>query len=719
LKICKKIIYIFISVFLFADYISHCLAAAAGSSSGQILAYNPNPVTIAMGDAGCALLSGNSSAAILNPAVTIGSYKIVASVNNTSIFSDIQYNYIGAQFPTAIGNIGLSAVYAGYGDINYADSLGNPLKEESSSDLGVVLNYSVDFKKTVPIELLYGGIGVNLKILRGALCSYETEAVAFDVGTVLSLSKIDNFYFGIALKNFGTKLEFLSEAFDLPQCLVMGLAYQENDFYNFKVALDYNNQLFSGDFFSIGASFEPLYFLDLRAGLKLTEDAFDTDARFGFGVDFQSLNVDYSYTPQSKLGGTHSITLSCALGGFSSERTAYDYYMQSHFREAVNLYNEEDYIGARKAFDDILSVYPGHVKSQLYLKKINDKLANVDLYNAKIIKGYMQKANNALKKGDIVKAKKNFNKVLNRDSENLLAKKGLEQSDEYSNQVKLEIERNKNRVRIEYLWNRAQKFYKKNDLVHARETLGFILDIDSKNKSAQELITSIDNQLSKIAADKIQELYEKGIELFEKGKYEESIIYFEAIVIANPQRRDVKDLIDKAKKGSEEISRYEKNKKLTIWQNKMIKELENNFNRALRYSDERDFINAMKYFKISKEIADKYSFVDYSKKFQEQIIMLSYDLSDMYYKKGLEFSKKNSFEQALKEYKKALEYNQDNSLASFEYKRISEEIAQQYYEEGMRFYSVGDFNKASELLRKSLAYNPNKMEAKRALEKMR
>jgi tetratricopeptide (TPR) repeat protein len=700
--------------------VSYCLAAAAGSASGQILAYNPNPVTVAMGDSGCALLSGNPSAVILNPAVSIGSYRIVASVNNTLVFSDIQYNHIGAQFPTAIGNIGLSAMYAGYGNIDYTDPLGNPIKEESSSDLVFILNYSVDLKKTIPVEFLYGGIGVNLKVIRGALCSYETEAVALDVGTILNLSKIDKFYLGIALKNFGTKLKFLSEAFDLPHCLAVGLGYQEDDFYSFKVALDYNNQLFSGDFFSLGASFEPIYFLDLRAGLKLTEDAFDTDARFGFGVDFQSLNVDYSYTPQSKLGGgTHSVTLSLALGGFSSERTAYDYYMQNHFREAVNLYNEEDYIASRKAFDDILSVYPEHVKSQMYLKKINDKLSNVDLYNAKIINGYMQKANNALKKGDIVKAKKNFNKILDIDPSNLLAKKGLEQSDEYSNQVKIEIERDKNRARIEYLWDRSQKFYEKGDLVHAKETLGFILDMDSKNKPAQDLIVSIDNQLSKAAADKIQELYKKGIKLFEKGKYEESIIYFEAIVIASPQRRDVRDLIDKAKKGSQEINRYDKNRKSEVLQNKMLKELESNFDKALKYYQERDFANAMKYFKISKEIADKYSFEDYSKKSQEQIVTVSYDLSDMYYKKGLEFSKKNNFEQALKEYKKALEYNQENSLASFEYKRISEEVAQTYYEEGMRFYSKGDFNKASELLRKSLSYGPDKMEAKRALEKMR
>ncbi|MDR2395986.1 MAG: PorV/PorQ family protein [Endomicrobium sp.] len=719
MKIFKKAAYVFLlNSFLINCMSSYCLAGA-GASSGQILAYNPNPVTIAMGDGGCALLLDKPSAAILNPASTIGAYRIVASVNNASLFSDIQYNHIGAQFPTEIGNIGLSAMYAGYGNIDYTDSLGNPIKEESSNDLGFILNYAIDLKKTIPIEALYGGIGINLKVIRGALCSYETEAIAVDAGTILSLSSIDNFYLGVALKNFGTKLKFLSESFNLPQCLAVGLAYQEDDFYNFKVALDYNNQLFSDDFFSIGASFEPIYFLDLRAGLKLTEDSFDLDARFGFGVDFQNLNIDYSYVPQNNLVGTHSITLSCALGRFTSEKVAYDYYMQNHFREAVNLYNKKDYIQAKKEFDDILSVYPEHVKSQMYLKKINNKLAEVELYNAEIINGYMRKANNALKKGDIVKAKENFNKVLDMDSVNLLAKKGLEQADDYSNQVSIEMQRDKNRARIEYLWDRSQKFYKEGDLVHARKYLGLILDLDSKNKPAQDLTTTIDNHLAKAASDKIQELYKQGIELFEKGKYQESIMYFQAIVIASPNRRDVKDLIEKAQKGIEELNKYDKNKKSIILQNKMIKELENNFNKALKYYDKRDFVDAMNYFKISKEIADKYSFVDYSKKAQEHIVKIGYDLSDIYYKKGLGLSKKNNFEQALKEYKKALEYNSENSLALFEYKRIGEEIAQQYYQEGMRFYSIGNFNKASELLRKSLTYNPDKMEAKRALEKMR
>jgi tetratricopeptide (TPR) repeat protein len=141
------------------------------------------------------------------------------------------------------------------------------------------------------------------------------------------------------------------------------------------------------------------------------------------------------------------------------------------------------------------------------------------------------------------------------------------------------------------LWDRAQKFYKEGDLVHTKETLGFILNLYSKNKAAQDLMTSVDNQLSKAASDKIQELYKQGIELFEKGKYKESIIYFEAITIASPQRRDVKDLINKAEKSIEEINRYDKNKKSTILQNKMIEKLEDNFNKALKYYNKRDFIN--------------------------------------------------------------------------------------------------------------------------------
>ncbi|MDR2818432.1 MAG: PorV/PorQ family protein [Endomicrobium sp.] len=692
--------------------------AAAGVTGGRMFSYNPNPVTSAMGDAGVALISGNASSSILNPASTIDTYRITGSINNSLIFNTIQYNFLGAQFPSSIGNFGISFMYAGFGNIDHLDNSGNSVNMASSNDLGLILNYSIDLKETMPVEFMYGGLGVNLKLLRSNLADYSAEAFAADIGGIFRFADFDNISLGVAYKNFGSKMKFIKESYDLPQVLSVGAAYSEKDFFNLKVAIDYNSQIYSGNFFSAGASFSPIYFLDLRSGVKLAEKSLDTDFRMGFALEIQSVTIDYSYAPGQNIDGTHSVNLSCALGSFASEKTAYDYYLKEHFRKAVNIYNRKDYIKAREAFGEILAVYPDHATSQKYLKKINEELSYVDAYNASLNSKYMTKANNALALGDVVKARRYYNKVLSMDPENLLAKSGIEKTEAYTSEVLKERNRDKNRKRIEYLWKRFKKFYKDGDLVNAKESLAFILDIDHENDAAKTEMTNVDNQLAKIASDKISELYNKGRALFDKGNYEDSIRYFEAIVIASPSRADVRGLLASAKKNVKNAVQYENDKKATIAQGKVRDKLDKMYERALNYYDENNLDKAMVYFKKSKELADKYNFADYSKSSREYMSKISKDLSDIYYRKGFEFFSKNKFEEAFKEYKLAIEYNPSNASAVAEYNKTADNIAQKYYEQGMSYYSRGDFTNAAVLLRKALVYRPDKMEVKRALEKM-
>lgn len=713
----NKLISIFAALFFLAVQAA-CLFADAGITSGQILFYNPNPATGAMGDAGVALTSEKPIASILNPAATLSNYRIVASVSNSSLFADIQYNYIGAQFPTLIGKFGLSFIYTGYGDIDYRDINNNKIKMNDSSDIAFILNYSLDIKRTIPLEVIYGGFGINIKALRSNLGDYNAEAFAMDFGGILTIPSIDSFSFAMAYRNLGTDLKFVKESNPLPQTFAVGLAYQEKNFNDLKVALDFNVQSYSSNYFSVGASITPVYFLTLRGGVKLAEESLNTDFRMGFGLEFQSFMLDYSYTPSDKLNGTHNFNLSFAIGDFSNQKAAYDYYMQNHFREAAELYHRKDYIAARQKFDEILSVYPEHRPSQRYLQRIIDELSDIDIYNARRVNKYMRRANKAIDRGDAVAASNYFNKILELDPENSLAKTGVEKVDEYTNIVSIERERQKNKDRIEYLWNRSDRFYKKGELVRAKESLGYILDIDPENQPAKDGIVNIDNQLSKIAADKVAEMYSRGMDLFNQGKFQEAIRYFEAIVIAAPHRRDAQDLIARAEKNIQEITEYERASKVAAAQDKVRGELARNFETALKYYEKNRLAEAVKYFKRSKEIADKYEFEEYSKNTQTYISKISYDLSEQHYRRGFELFRKNDFEGAAKEYKLSLSYNPNNTSAAFEYDRISGELAQKYYEEGMSYYSRSDFEKAREYLKKSLYYRPNKTEAKRALEKI-
>lgn len=698
-----------ISSFAFAD---------AGITSGQILSYNPNPDTEAMGEAGIALTSNKPAAAILNPASTIATYRTVLSLSNSTLYGDIQYNYIGAQFPTIIGIFGLAFMYAGYGDIEYLNISGNKLDMNSTNDIAFVLNYSLPIKGEIPIEKLRGGVGANIKVLRTSLADYTSEAFAVDFGGILYVPRLDNLSIGMTYKNLGTGQKFVREKYSLPQVFVLGLGYHEKDFYNLKIALDFNAQAYSGNYFSVGASITPVYFLTFRGGVKLGDESINSDLRLGLGFEFQSFMFDYSYTYSDKLNTTHNFNLSYAIGNFSNQKTAYDYYMKNHFREAVELFNKNDFISSRQKFDEILSVYPEHRPSQRYLQRIIDELNEIDMYNARRVNKYMKQANKSIEKGNAVDAVKYFNKVLELDAENSLAKTGIEKVDEYTYIVSVEREREKHKEQIEYLWKRSEKFYKRGDLVRAKEALSYILDIDPENQPAKDGIVNIDNQFSKIAADKVNEMYSKGMNLFNQGKFQESVRYFEAIVVAAPHRRDAQDMITRAESAMEEIVREQRYENLRKQQEKVMAEVNRNFETALNYYQKNRLAEALRYFTRSKEIADKVELTEISKNAQNYMSRISYDLSETHYRRGFEFYRKNDFERAEREYRLAINYNPANTSAKFEHQRVADDLANKYYEEGMAHYAKSDFEKARNLLKKSLYYKPDKTEAKRALEKL-
>ncbi|MDR2191806.1 MAG: PorV/PorQ family protein [Endomicrobium sp.] len=713
----NKIYSLLFSVLIFLSFVSGAIADA-GSNSAQIFVHNPNPVTQAMGDAGAALTSDITHGAILNPASTMIVYRPVVSISNASLFSSIQYNFLGAQFPTKIGNFGIAAMYTGYGDIPYYDNQGNPLKMDAANDLAFIINYSVPIKRKIPVETIYGAVGVNLKVLRSALADYTSEAFAADFGGIVKIPNMDNFALGAAYKNFGSKFKAVEEAYPLPEIFTVGLAYEENDFYNLKVAFDFSSQGYSGNFFSAGLSVTPVYFLTFRGGVKLADESLNADIRLGLGFKYQSLSIDYAYVPSDHINGTHSFNLSYAVGHFANQRAAYDYYLMNHYREGAELYAKKDLIGAREKFDQILSVYPEHRASQRFLQRIVDELSDIDAFNARRVNEYMQKAAKALNNGDAAKASKFFRLVLELDPENSFAKDGLNNIDEYTRQATLERERIKNKDRIEYLWGRSEKFYKEGEFVRAKETLGFILEVDPENRSAKDAVVNIDNQLSKISADKVADMFGKGMDLYNQGNFQEAIGYFEAVVIAAPHRRDAQELISKSEKNIKELEEDERRRKVEFAQDKVRAELYRIFESGLKYYERNNLSESVKYFRRAKEIADKYEFDEYSANSQNYITKISYELSEIHYKRGFEFVRNNDFESAAREYKTALSYNPKNTSAAFEYERVGKELANKYYEEGMSYYSRSDFEKARSSLKRALSFDPDKSEAKRALERL-
>ena len=715
---CKMYIKKIVTLCLIASFI--ILPFQNVYATGKVFLLNPDPVTSGMGDSGSALMSSYATGANINPASTIGVYRTVATVAVSNITGNIQYDYGSIAFLSSIGVFSAGIMYVDYQTGDYFDNLGDKINDLGPSyDISATLNYSLPFKRFLPTFIDYGGIGANLKFIRSSLADYISEAVAFDVGCLFAVPMVDYLSFGFALKNLGTNQKYVKENFNLPQMMTFGLGFNYEDFYNVKVAVDFNNLKDYENFTSIGLSFNPVYFLAFRFGLKLGGDSIFNNTRFGVGLQFKGVNFDYAFIPTSDLNATHQFSLSAAFGNFSDQKMAYEYYLNNHFREAEANFYAKDFVKAREQFDDILAVYPDHIPSQEYLRKTIDELAKIDDYNLDKVNMYMKKADKALNRNDVVTADKYYRKALDLDPTNKTAKYGIEKGELATHNVKVEQERAVNSERIEYLWSRYEKFYKKGDLVRARDSLKYLLDIDSENALANEKIVELDNQLAKVASDKAGEIYEQGMKYYKAGNYDEAIKYFEAVVVAAPHRLDVQELIDKAQKNIQEIAEAERLSALEEEQNKVRDQLYEAYNAGLKNYEKGKLEVAVKHFEKAKNIAEKYEFEEYYKKIKNYISKISANLSEKYYKQGFAAFRKNNFEESAALYKKALEYNPGNTSAKFELERVADQVAQSFYEKGMTAYSKNEMEKAREYFRKALYFRPNKIEVQRALDRIR
>ena len=689
-------------------------------ATGKVFLLNPDPVTSGMGDSGVALMSSYATGANINPASTVGVYRTVATLAVSNITGNIQYDYGSIAFLSSIGVFSAGVMYVDYQTGDYFDNLGDEITSLGPTyDISAILTYSLPLKRFLPTFIDYGGFGASLKFIRSSLADYISEAVAFDLGGLFAVPMVKYLSFGFAFKNFGTNQKYVKEHFNLPQMFTLGLGFTYEDFYNAKVALDFTNMKDYENFTSIGLSFNPVYFLAFRFGLKIGGDSILNNTRFGVGLQFKGVNFDYAFIPTTDLNATHQFSLSAAFGHFSDQKRAYEYYLDNHFREAEASFYAKDFVKAREQFDDILAVYPDHIPSQEYLRKTIDELAKIDDYNLDKVNRYMKKAEKALDRNDVVTADKYYRKALDLDPTNKSAKYGIEKGELATHNVKVEQERAENSERIEYLWSRYEKFYKKGDLVRARDSLKYLLDIDSENALANEKIVNIDNQLAKVASDKAGEIYNQGMKYYKDGEYDEAIKYFEAVIVAAPHRLDVQELIEKAQKNIQEIAEAERLSALEEEQNKVRDQLYEAYNAGLKSYEKGKLEAAVKHFEKAKTIAEKYEFEEYYKNARNYISKISANLSERFYKQGFAAFRKNDFEGAASLYKKALEYNPGNTSAKFELDRVADQVAQSFYEKGMNAYSKNEMEKAREYFRKSLYYRPNKIEAKRALERIR
>lgn len=713
---CKKTIILFIAVF----FLNNKILKAAGTTSGDFLNILPDPQSVGVGESILAL-PDSPSGLISNPSAMKYLYRSKISFSNLTIADGLVSNFIGIGIPLASGTIGFAAQSLSYTDITgyTADSSPVAYSINSSGDMLFLVNYALPIYSNIPFKKELGSAGINLKIIHSSLADYSADTIACDIGGIYLIPLIKGLSTSLVYRNLGPGMKFDKITNPLPSSINCGVRYEKPYINNFFVVFDIGKEKDTDPFMSAGVSISPFYPITIRAGWKSQNNSLNSGLRLGAGIDFNDVSLNYAFSSSRDLPPLHRINVDIGLSYFSKPSRAYEHYLFHYFNEAVEKYNRRDYIGARQIFEEILSVYPDHKPSKKYLEKVSISLDKAEQIKRREIDKYLLKAGEALLKNNIFKAKKYYNYVLTLAPDNQDALEGQKKISYLLNKDGLEKEQIQNQDMINKLWNTAQSLNAQGEYVSAIEKLKEILILSPGNKAVEEYLNSINSKLEKITAMQVNDLYLQGMDLFKAGNYQEALKYFTAAATAAPYNTEAKMYLKKCQDKIEEELNKKKIKELSSHAEKVKAELDSLSNTAVKFSEKDDFDNALKIYIKINEIAVNYKLSSYIESSRKNIAAVKNAISEKHFRHGLENIQNNKIEAGISEFRKAVELNPDNNSAKLELERSIESYAQQFYEQGMTMFSKGDNQKAKMFFEKAIEIKPDKLEYKRALERVK
>lgn len=318
------------------------------AGAGQLL-INPYARNTGMAGSNSANIRG-LEAQFMNIAGTAFTRKTEIMFNRSTWLqgSDIYINAFGlTQGVGETGTIGFGVVSINAGDIpiTTVEQPEGGLGTFSPTFYNINLSYAKMFSDNI-----YGGI--NVKLLSEQIPNAKATGLALDAGIQYHTGKHDQIHFGVALRNWGSKMKYegdglsrqatqtslsgsyeltvenRSQSFELPTLLNIGGGY---DFYltkdsagvskNHRLTFNvtYTSNSFSYDNGLFGLEYAWREMLMFRVGTFVEQNMFEDDRRNAFtgpsaGMTFEvpfnekksTIGLDYSYRFSNPFGGTHS-----------------------------------------------------------------------------------------------------------------------------------------------------------------------------------------------------------------------------------------------------------------------------------------------------------------------------------------------------------------------------------------------------------------------------
>lgn len=218
-----------------------------------------------------------------------------------SWLADMNYEFVGYAQPLSNGlAIGGSLVMLQSGDMEKRSDTREKLGTFSATDTCGTLALAKKVQDNV-------SLGGSVKFISQKIDDESATGVAVDLGALVKTS-IDNLNVGLAVRNLGPQMKFISEGYDLPLTLAAGINYSlakanltsDINYYDSKVTV------------GVGMEYQVINALVLDLGYKAGKDnqlGGLSGLSAGLGFNINKINLSYAWVPYGELSDTHRISL--------------------------------------------------------------------------------------------------------------------------------------------------------------------------------------------------------------------------------------------------------------------------------------------------------------------------------------------------------------------------------------------------------------------------
>ncbi|HLD28884.1 MAG TPA: PorV/PorQ family protein [bacterium] len=315
------------------------LWSGSGRSGAQFLKIGAGARGIGLGSAYTAI-ANDITALYWNPAGLNHMKQKEFGFMHASWLAGTNYEFAGIGLPLSNHTIGIGAMYLNSGKLEGRSETGEPGGDFGASDLCVTISGARRIRVNDKREKVNGNqidMGVSLKLIEQRIADEKANGIALDLGMSWqalsgqrSVSRLShNSYrlpiaFGLAIKNIGTKMKFINEAYNLPLTITAGGGY--NLLGSLVLTADISREIYDRKTsLSMGIEYSPMNIISLRAGylyqaayklLTSSNNLFANEKSIsdftglsaGLGINYSGYNLDYSLVPYADLGLTNRLS---------------------------------------------------------------------------------------------------------------------------------------------------------------------------------------------------------------------------------------------------------------------------------------------------------------------------------------------------------------------------------------------------------------------------